>query len=118
MNPRLEELLNTLKKDGFSQEEIDSVIQGITNTASARLYGEMTMNFTEADWGQLDACADQEEADAKVRLLFAKHSEKSPEAILDEMFTNFADGFLVRYQEDRGAAVATPVEPSPANTPV
>ncbi len=111
-NPDITKVLDLLKEEGESPEAIATVIQEITNAASAKLNLEMTSALTEDDLAQLDKCETQEESDILLRTLFADHSEISPEAIVNQFLVSFSQAFIDKYYSDKVAAMANPVEAS------
>ena len=117
MNPKLQEVIKTLQAEQVPSEAIDRIIADISNAASAKLYFELTAVLEDEDWSQLDRCQDQAEADTLIRVLAAKRGSESPEGIVDRFLATFSQTFLDRYALDKAAALATPVEPAPANTP-
>lgn len=112
-NPDLTKVLNLLKEEGETPEDIAIVLQEITNAASAKLYLEMMAVLTEEDLQLLDKCETQEESDPLLRSLYAKRSEVSPESIVDQFLKTFSQAFIDKYYLDKATAMATPVETPP-----
>lgn len=108
-NPDIVKVLELLKEEGESPEDIATVVSEITNAASAKLYLEMMAVLTEEDMKLLDKCETQEESDPLLRSLYAQRSETSPESIVNRFLGTFSQTFIDKYSLDKVTAMATPI---------
>jgi hypothetical protein len=115
-NPNIISILELLKANGESPEDIAQVIQEITNAASAKLTFEMTSVLSEEDMQILNQCKDESEAEPLMRSMYAKKTSISPEALINQFLEIFTRAFIDKYNLDKLTAMATPVEPAPAPT--
>lgn len=106
MNPnvsqKLKELLGFLKKEGFSDEDIQKIVEQAAQFVSLKFDAEMKAALTEEDFKRIDECDSQEEANVMMRELFGLRTGKSANEVLVEMYDNFSDGFLKEYREKKG----------------
>lgn len=103
-NPKLEEVIKVLKKEGYSDEEIQKFIEELTKMATAKLYTEITANLTEEDKAEIEKLTFKEEVDLEIKKRFYERSGKSLDDLMQEFLTTFAQGFLDKYQEEKAKA--------------
>jgi hypothetical protein len=94
MNSKLESLIQTLKNEGQSEEEIDRALEEITKNATTKLYTEMAAALTDEDLEAIDKCSVQEEADLEIKERYSQRTGKSPQPLLDETITAATEEYL------------------------
>lgn len=101
MNSKLQQVINILKKEGYGQEQTQKFTEDIIKLASAKFYSEMLANLTDQDMAEINKCTSQEEANIEIRTRFAKNSGQNPDLLMQQMITNFSQGFLDQYHQDK-----------------
>ncbi|HUW24178.1 MAG TPA: hypothetical protein VMW04_00960 [Patescibacteria group bacterium] len=96
MNLKLDSLIQTLKNEGQSEEEIDRVLEEITKNATTKLYTEMAAALTEEDLEVINKCSVQEEADFEIKERYSQRTGKSPQSLLEETITTATEEFLAK----------------------
>jgi len=103
-NSKLEEVMKVLRKEGYSDEEIQKFIEELTKMATAKLYTEITANLTEEDKAEIEKLTLKEEADLEIKKRFYERSGKSLDDLMQEFLATFAQGFLDKYWEEKTKA--------------
>lgn len=98
---RFNQVLEVLKKEGYSNERIAKLTADLTKAASAKFYTEAIATFSDEDMKAIEACTSQEEANFEIRTRFAEKTGKNPDIMMQEFLDTFAQGFLDQYQKDK-----------------
>jgi len=101
MNSKLQKVVDILKKEGYNQTQIQKFLEDITKAATAKFHSEMLANLTEEDMAEIDKCTSQQEANIEIRTRFAKNSGQNPDVLMEQMITDFSQGFLDKYHQEK-----------------
>lgn len=98
---KFEELIQTLKKDGKTEEEIAMIVAEVMRAASLKLYTQSMLMLSDDEKKQVEAVEDEEKAEKLLDEFYKKHIGQTPAQAIDELREKFAKGFLEQYEKDQ-----------------
>lgn len=101
MTKGYQKVLEILKKEGISQDDLQKLAEDITKAASVKFYTEMIGALTEEDLAEIEKCTTQEEANMEIRTRFAQRTGENPDKLMQEFLDKFAGGFLKEYKKKK-----------------
>lgn len=103
----LAQVVDVLKKEGLSTEQITKIIEDLTKTAWSKFYTESLAVFSPEDLKAIEECTSQEEANFEIRTRYAEKTGKNPDTAMLEFLNTFAQGFLDQYYKDKAEKKTT-----------
>ena len=107
---KMQEVIETLKETGSTEEEIQQVLEDVSKMVFARLNVEIMAAFSEEEIDQIEKDSgetpNEEEWEQKVKEMFIQKTGKNPDEMAIEYYEVFADGFLKEYENDKQKAIA------------
>lgn len=88
------QLLQTLKQNGWNDEQLAQLSEEVAKAAFARFYTEAVAVLTPEDLQVIEDCATDEEGQAKIKELYTLRTGKDPEAEGKAYYDTFVDTFF------------------------
>ena len=99
---KFQKIIDTLKSDGLTDDQIADFSAVITNAASQAFFAEAVLVFDEEDMNALDAITDPAQADYEIKVRYAQKTGKNVAIQMQEFYNAFSDKFLEEYQKNPG----------------
>lgn len=93
-HPTLQDVIAKLRQDGYSDEEVDTFVQEVTKAAFAKLYADLMTTLSDQEIEEIEKCATQDEANAKIKELYAINTGKDARVELDHFLTDVSKELL------------------------
>lgn len=97
----LDKVKDILRAQGANDEQILQVTQGLLQAAYDQLYVVAMASLNEEDLQVIDKCINQEEANKEILKRFSLRTGKNPDEIIQQFLSDFSDGFLRQYEQDK-----------------
>lgn len=114
MQPTLQDVVAILQKQGQTDDQITDFVDNLTKAAFTRLYGNLIATLSDQEIDEIEALSDQEQADAKIKELYLKHTGKNPDEELKESLDAFAKEFVE--QNQTAGSTPQPTSQNPDNS--
>lgn len=97
MQPNFDQVIEILKKEGLTDEQVSQFVQNLTNALSEQLYLSMVEQLTEEEMARLNAITDDVQREQEMRQLFEQNSGQSLQDLSDSFIQSFTREFLAGY---------------------
>lgn len=97
--PALDQLIDLLKENGSSEDQITEFLAKLSNDAAQAIYIDSMNNLTEEDLKAIEATKVPEQADFEIRQRYHKRTGKNPDKVAAAMYEDFAKKFLESYHK-------------------
>lgn len=98
-NPKLKEVIEILKKENATQDQIEEILSGIIESAYSKLYSEAMLALTEEDLVSIEH-SDETQVDEEIIYFYKLRTGKDPDEEVKQFIDNFAEGFLNEYSKN------------------
>ena len=98
MQQNFDQVIEILKKEGVSDEQIGKFIEGLSQALSQQLYLTIVEQLSEEDMVSLNNIADEAQRQASMQQIFEQKTNKSLKGLSDEFIKTYTDDFLTGYQ--------------------
>lgn len=97
---KFQQILTILKQKGWTDEQLAQLTEEVAKSVFTQFYTNAVAELTDEDLDQIDKCATQEEANAKIKELYKLRTGIDP----DEQATKFYDDFATKFLEEENQA--------------
>lgn len=98
-NSKLQQVLDILKAQGYSEEQLAKFLEELTKNNFARMYTEAMTSLTEEDLAKIDLAATDEEGNKLIADLYQQRTGKNPQEESNRFIDTFCEGFLREHQK-------------------
>lgn len=99
MQNSLNKAIQALKEEGYTENDISTMVTDWGKAAFTRLYSEMMLSFPEDEMKKFEAM-EKEEAQKLIKEEFRKKTGKDPDALAKEYLDIIASEFLAARAKD------------------
>lgn len=111
MQPNLEQVVEILKKEGLSDNQIRGFIEGLTKSLAAQMYTEMVSVLSEDEMKDIEKMVSDRQREVRMLDIFKKKTGKDAQEIANKFVEIFTTEFLKNYQENQNnSEVSTALE--------
>ena len=98
---KFQQVLDVLKEKGYTEDQLAQFAADMTKAGFSKLYTEAMASFSDEDMAVIEACQDQEAANAEIRNRFIQRTGKNPDEEMQKFLDVFSDGFLAEYEKEK-----------------
>ena len=97
MQPNLDQVIEILKKEGLSDDQVSMFIQNLTQAFAQHLYLIIAEQLSEQDMIELNKIEDNSEREKQMSMIFEKKNNQKLKNLSDGFVKNYTDKFLEGY---------------------
>lgn len=99
MQQNFDQVIEILKKEGLSDEQISQFVVNLTKALSEQLYLSLVEQMSEEDMARLNTIDDDTQREQEMRQLFEQKTGQNLQQISDSFVKSFTQEFLAGYHE-------------------
>ena len=102
--PKLKEVLDILKQEGWTDDQLAQLTTDLTKAAFSKLYSQAMIAFTEEDLQAIEACADQAAANVEIQKRYQTRTGRDATIDMQQFLDVFVEGFMAEREKDQARA--------------
>lgn len=102
MQPNLEQVIEVLRKEGLSDNQIRGFIEGLTKSLATQMYAEMMSVLSEDEMKDIEKMVSDRQREVRMLDIFKQKTGKDAQEIANKFVEIFTSEFLKTYHENQG----------------